>query len=574
MAVDQRYLAFSNKQPGQVGKRTANQEDRAKAAQILVPRLIFILATVALVVAGLIMVYSASFVEAFTNPKITDSSFFFKNQLKWAGVGLIALLLAAFISYRIWNYHPAIRSWASWIPWLVVVLLLVYTLAIGNEENGAQRWSDVFGNNFQASEFAKIAILLVSAMLLVKLHNGAEIKKIVVLAAMAIGLPVLLIMLQPDLGTTLIILAGIIAVAWFGELPMKPLAIMVLMAVFIAAGIIILPGLFGHADFRPARIDAWLDPWSMAENEGYQIINSLFAFAGGGLTGVGLGMSHQKYLYLPNAHNDSIFPIIGEEFGLLGTVFVVLLFLVFLYSAFRIARNASDFYGRIIAGSAASMIGSQAFLNMFCATNLFPLTGKPLPFFSAGGSSLITTLILVGLILNVSLRSTIPDAASARRDQLLILEGGRAKASAAIPVAATQRIAAEPMKRQTVAVKPRVAKSPGTVKLTWAKSRAPVRKQAKLRAPVREQVKSQTPMPPQAQLREQIQAQAQGSSRYRKPGANIKTAAAKPKLRHMPQRPTPASVHPSLKLSPARRVGQSTIAGRDLKPSTQRSTNR
>ena len=391
--------------------------DRLKAAssQILVPRFLFIFATIALVIFGLVMVYSASFVEAFTDPEIMDSSYFFKHQLELVGLGLVALVIASVVNYRIWD------TWVAWIPWAIITVLLVLTLVFGNEELGGKRWYDLLGYSFQPSEFAKITVLLVSAMLLVKLHHGAQLKYVTVLAAVAIGLPIMLILLQPDLGTTLIALAGIIAIAWFGELPMKPLAIAILLVVFLGAGMVMLAG------FRMARIDAWLDPWAYSADEGYQIVNSFYAFADGGFAGVGLGMSHQKYLYLPQPQNDLIFPIIGEEFGLIGTVSVVLLFLLFLYAAFRIARNAPDFYGRILAGSAAAMIGFQAFLNMLCMANLLPLTGKPLPFFSAGGSSIIVTLILVGLILNVSFRSSAPDVASKRRDELLILEGGRSK---------------------------------------------------------------------------------------------------------------------------------------------------
>jgi cell division protein FtsW len=213
---------------------------------------------------------------------------------------------------------------------------------------------------------------------------------------------------------------GIVAVAWFGELSMKPLAVIVLVIAAIAAGAILIAG------FRMGRIDAWLDPWAYASDEGYQIVNSFYALADGGVSGVGLGMSHQKYLYLPQPHNDLIFPIIGEELGLIGAVSVVLLFLLFLFAAYRIAHYAPDLHGRVIAGAAASMIGVQAFLNMLCMVNLLPMTGKPLPFFSAGGSSIIVTLMLVGLVINVSLRSTVPDEATERRDQLLIIEGGRA----------------------------------------------------------------------------------------------------------------------------------------------------
>ena len=395
------------------------------AADVLQPRLFLILSALALLVFGLVMVYSASFVWAFTNDAIgNDSMYYFKRQLFSVGVGLVAMLLATVISYRIWN------TVVSWIPWAAISVLLILTFIDGNSELGGQRWIDIFGFNFQPSEFAKITIVLVGAALVIKLYKGEQIKNIVLLAALAIGLPMLFILLQPDLGTTLIIAAGVIAVAWFGELPLKTLAIVILCAVFLGAAMILLAG------FRMNRIDAWLDPWSLASEEGYQIVNSFYAFAGGGVSGVGLGLSHQKYLYLPQPQNDLIFPIIGEEFGLIGTILVVLLFLLFLYAAFRIAHNAPDFHGRIIAGSAASLIGFQAFLNMFCMTNLLPLTGKPLPFFSAGGSSIVTTLILVGLILSVSFRSRTPGVASKRaskrRDEMLIIEGGKAASSKAV----------------------------------------------------------------------------------------------------------------------------------------------
>ena len=390
----------------------ANNAVASAAAQIMIPRLLFIVSTIAILVFGLVMVYSASFVEAFTDPSISSSSYYFTHQLMLVGVGLVIMVIAMVVDYRIWS------GWASWIPWVIVTLLLIFTLAFGNTELGGTRWIDLFGFSFQPSEFAKITMVLVAGTLAIKVHDTGRVRQIALTAGLAIGLPILFILLQPDLGTAIIALAGLIAVAWFGELPMKALGIAILLVVFVGAAMIMLAG------FRMSRIDAWLNPWAVASDEGYQIINSFYAFAGGGVFGVGLGMSHQKYLYLPEPQNDLIYPIIGEEFGLMGTVLVVVLFLVFLYAAFRIARNAPDFYGRIIAGAAAAMVGFQAFLNMLCMVGLLPLTGKPLPFFSAGGSSIIVTLICVGLILNVSLRTKLPDPASLKRDKLFIIDGG------------------------------------------------------------------------------------------------------------------------------------------------------
>ncbi len=382
-------------------------------AKILAPRLILILSTIALVIFGLVMVYSASFVEAYTNPEIADSAHIFRRQAILVGVGIVLMIAAALLDYRVWNTR------LTWIIWLVVVALLVATMFVGTEINGGTRWVSVFGQQFQPSEFAKVAMILLASTLVIQLRESLNITPTIITIGVAVGLPVALIMLQPDLGTTLIIFAGIIAVAWFGELSMKPIAIAGMLVLFIAASAVMLAG------FRMDRIDAWLDPFSYASSSGYQIVNSFYAFADGGIAGVGLGMSHQKYLYLPEPYNDLIFPIIGEEFGMIGCIVVILLFLAFLYASFRIARNAPDIYGRMVAGAAATMIGFQAFLNMLCMVGLFPMTGKPLPFFSAGGTSMIVTLILTGLILNVSLRSKVIDEAKERREELMIFEGGQ-----------------------------------------------------------------------------------------------------------------------------------------------------
>jgi cell division protein FtsW len=418
LATKGRSLSPKAKAPAPARNSITPAAQRRKTptpARILAPRLVFIASAAALLIFGLIMVYSASFVEGFTNPDIQDSSYIFRRQVMLAGIGFVALLVALVLDYRAWN------SPLAWLPWAVVLALLILTWVMGNEGLGGRRWIDLFGLNLQPSEFAKAAVLLAAGMLLVRLREGEGSTALLLMIAACVGLPTLFILFQPDLGTALIVLAGIVAIAWFGELSLKPLAILGLLVVAVGVGAI------RFAGFRTSRIDAWLDPWAHSEDAAYQIVNSFYALADGGVTGVGLGLSHQKYLYLPQPHNDLIFPIIGEELGLIGALLVVVLFLVFLLSAFLIARNAPDLYGRVVAGAAASMIGFQAFLNMLCMVNLLPMTGKPLPFFSAGGSSIIVTLILVGLILNVSLRSLRPDAADERRDQLLIINGGRTR---------------------------------------------------------------------------------------------------------------------------------------------------
>jgi cell division protein FtsW len=471
----------------------------AMPAHILGPRLLFIITTLALVIFGLVMVYSASFVEGFTDPNIQDSSYIFKRQLLLVGVGIVVLVITLIIDYRVWN------SFISWIPWVAILVLLILTWAMGNEELGGRRWFDLFGLNLQPSEFAKVALILIAGMLLNKLRAGADAYRQAVFAAVAIGLPILFILLQPDLGTALIALMGIVAVAWFGGFSMKPLAIIVAGVVVVGASAILLAG------FRMDRIDAWLDPWAYASEGGYQIVNSFYALADGGVSGVGLGMSHQKYLYLPQPHNDLIFPIIGEELGLIGVVLVVVLFLLFLFSAFRIARHASDLYGRVIAGSAAAMIGFQAFLNMLCMVNLLPMTGKPLPFFSAGGSSIIVTLMLAGLILNVSLRSRLPDEATERRDQLLIIEGGRVPTRSIGQSFPKWQPNQSPMRAQSAKLsssKKGFRKPPApseAVKKAPLRS-APARKKQAVRSPLRAQTQTQT----QTQTKTQVSSRQAG----------------------------------------------------------------
>jgi cell division protein FtsW len=558
----------------------SRRKREAPPANILAPRLLFIISTTVLVVFGLIMVYSASFVEGFTNPNIQDGSYIFRHQLLLAGAGVLALGATMAIDYRVWN------SPLSWLPWAIVVVLLALTWAMGNEELGGRRWFDLFGYNLQPSEFAKVAMLLVAGMLVVRLHKGGEMTPLLFMIAAAIGLPVAFILLQPDLGTTLIALAGIVADAWFGELSMKPVAAFGLIVLLIGLGAIFLAG------FRMARIDAWLDPWAYASDSGYQIVNSFYALADGGVTGVGLGMSHQKYLYLPQPHNDLIFPIIGEELGLIGAVVVVLLFLVFLLSAFLIARNAPDLYGRVVAGSAAAMIGFQAFLNMLCMVNLLPMTGKPLPFFSAGGSSLVVTLILVGLILNVSLRSSSSAAADQRRDQLLIIEGGRPGPSIGWPVLFGGGQRQQPVQGKGGDKNRAQARPPGS-----SRGRAPVGAQAQSQTRFRRQPtqaygssaakaakgaqgaqKGQLRRPPARKAasaapgRSNAAARNAAPTRKPPPGAPGRNPTRSSTPSHQPagQAPRRSAVNPALSLSPARNPKRPARAPAPASPKASR----
>ena len=195
--------------------------------------------------------------------------------------------------------------------------------------------------------------------------------------------------------------------------------LLVLLALMVVAGV----GLAAYG-FRSDRILAWLKPWENTDGVAYQIVNSFYAFGDGGIFGLGLGMSRQKYSYLPEAHNDFIFAIIGEELGLVGSLAVILLFMLFIYAGLQIAHRAPDLMGRMLAGASTVIIGFQAFLNILCVIGLLPITGKPLPFISYGGSSIIASLIFVGLILSVSFHSTLNDPGERRRRGFQVIQGG------------------------------------------------------------------------------------------------------------------------------------------------------
>lgn len=381
-------------------------------ANIMVPRMLLILSSMALLILGLVMIYSASSVTALQ--EYGDSAHYFKNQIIYAVVGTIVVIVLARIDYRFWE------SKFSWVLWAIEIVLLLFTAVFGKSgSSGAQRWISLGAlGTLQPSEFAKIVVLISLGAYLVKYQEGViSLKRFLVFAGIIIVVPLGLIIAQPDLGTTVIVVLTVLCVLWFGEVDFKPIlilipVILVLVVIAIAA-----------EPYRLKRVVTFFNPFNDPLGDGYQLVNSLYAFGSGGISGVGLGLSRQKFLYLPEAHTDFIFAVIGEELGLVGTLCTVALFLVFIYAGIQIARHAPTNFGRILAGSATSAIGLQAFLNMACTLGLFPVTGKPLPFISAGGSSLMATLILVGMILGVSYHSTSDSRAARSRGELRVYEG-------------------------------------------------------------------------------------------------------------------------------------------------------
>ncbi|MBR3690828.1 MAG: cell division protein FtsW [Eggerthellaceae bacterium] len=390
-----------------------SRKNTGDPADILGPRIILMLAVLALVLIGLVMVYSTSSVNAIEEGLSTTH--YIVRQVAFTLIGLgLAVVLYKFIPYRWWG-----GKWV-WIVWGVAVVLLILTALIGIEEYGAKRWLGVGSFTIQPSEFVKIAFVLMAARILYDARNETITSTAALAQAIVlIIVPVMLLYLtQSDLGTTLIILIGVYAVMWLGEVPSKAM-----IALAVVGFLFALYAVFGTG-YRSDRM-VYLNPWDDGQGgygTGYNIIRSYYALAEGGLFGVGLGNSHEKYQYLFASESDFIFAILGEELGMAGCLLVIGLFLTVLYAGLRIARSAPDDLGVMIAGGLVIMLVFQAFLNMGCVIGVLPTTGKPLPFVSHGGSSMMSSMIIVGLILSVS-RAAEEEVAmyERRRDDLRVV---------------------------------------------------------------------------------------------------------------------------------------------------------
>jgi cell division protein FtsW len=349
-----------------------------------------LLTIAALIAFGLVMVYSASVVTAYTT--FGNQYYYLIRQAIYAGVGLLAMLALMRLDY---HYLRAVS-----LPGLLVSLVLLVAVLLpgtGAEAYGAQRWLRIFGFQLQPIEFLKVAVLIYMAHWFIsKREQVRDFANGFIPFVVLLSVIVALLLMQPDLGTATVVV--VMAVSIFFVAGAHPLQL----ALFLcAAGLALVP-LIRMAPYRMARILAFLDPWERPLGLGYHVVQALMAFGAGGLTGVGLGVGRQKFLYLPFPHTDSIFAVIGEELGLVGTLSVLLLFVFFAYRGIRIAWYAPDQFGRLLATGATCVIVFQAFINMGVLTSSIPFTGITLPFISSGGSSLIAKLITCGILLSVS----------------------------------------------------------------------------------------------------------------------------------------------------------------------------
>lgn len=358
------------------------------------PDFVLFLTVLMLLSVGLVMVFSSS--EYVTMVRYGDSFYFFKRQLLWALLGLIAMFgMMNFDYYRL-------KRWIGPIIIIGLALLVAVLIpGIGQVVNGARRWINLGFTSFAPAELVKLCMIMFVAFGLSKKKDSIQsfregLLPYLLVMALAAGL----ILLQPDLGTT-IVLCGTIFIMFFaaGARISHLGGLMGLGVMGVALAIYLEP-------YRMSRFLAFLDPGKDPQGTGYHIIQSLYALGSGGLFGLGLGQSKQKFLYLPENHTDFIFAILGEELGFIGASLVVLLFIMLVWRGLKVAVTSPDPFASLLAAGITSGIALQAIINMGVVTGSMPVTGVPLPFISFGGTSLLFTLAGVGIVLNISKYTT------------------------------------------------------------------------------------------------------------------------------------------------------------------------
>ena len=341
----------------------------------------------ALVAIGIIMVFSASYYDALYKHK--DVFYFLKKELTWVPVELVALVVMMLIDYHLLKKFTV-------FAYGVTVVALVAVLFVGSTINGAKRWLNIAGISFQPSELAKYVIVFFLAMMIDKYGKVNRNWKIPLIYLGSAALFALLVYKENNLSIAAIIMFVAFIMIFVSGMSFKET--FALIGIGGVAGTI---GIFS-SDYRTERFISFLDPWKYANDEGYQLVHSLYALGSGGLFGVGLGNSKQKALYMPEPHNDFIFSIIGEELGLIGCIFVIAIFVVLIVSGIKVASRAKDRYGKLLATGIISVIAVQAIINIAVVTGSMPVTGVPLPFISYGGTSLVFNLAAMGVLLNIS----------------------------------------------------------------------------------------------------------------------------------------------------------------------------
>ena len=353
------------------------------------------LVTLGLVAFGLVMVYSATSASAALGNG--DPMSYLKRQAIYALLGVVAMTALARFDYHRLRYLA--------VPLLLTAFALcAAVLVVAPEINGARRWFLLGPASFQPSELAKLALCLFAAVYLARRRAprtfGELLRPLGLVTAVFCGL----IVLEPDLGTTIAVCVMMLAILLVASVPVRLLAV----AAVLAAGVGMIA--IWAEPYRRARVFSFLDPWSDAQGSGFQIVQAMIGIGSGGITGEGLGEGVQKVLYLPEAHTDMIFAVVGEELGLVGSALVICGFAAFAFAGFRIAMRCRDPFGKLLAAGLTALVCGQATINLAAVLGIAPLTGIPLPFVSYGGSSLVVLLAGVGILLNIAVNGEVVTA--------------------------------------------------------------------------------------------------------------------------------------------------------------------
>jgi cell division protein FtsW len=348
---------------------------------------ILVLVTLALVAFGMVMVYSATSASAAIGGG--NSVYYLKRQGIYALFGVALLVLASR-----WNYH-SLRHMA---PVLVLgtLLLLVIALVGGDSVNGARRWIQLGSATFQPSELAKLALGVWTALYLARRPVPRTLGELTKPVGLMMAVFCALILAEPDLGTVIALCLMVGAMLLVAGAPIKMLS-----TATVVVGALVLLAIWVEP-YRRTRIFSFVNPWDDAQGAGFQTVQAMIGLGSGGIFGVGLGEGVQKVFYLPEAHTDMIFAIIGEELGLVGVTLVIAAYAAFAWAGLRIALRSRDRFGKALAAGLTTLVCGQAALNLAAVVGIAPLTGIPLPLVSYGGTSLVVMLTLVGILLNIA----------------------------------------------------------------------------------------------------------------------------------------------------------------------------
>ena len=381
-------------------------------------------ATIGLALFGVVMVYSASALLAQSE---NHSHFYYvKKQAIWTAMGFVAMLIAMQFDYN------RLRDRRIVYGLLMLTASMLIVVFAFSPVNGARRWIKFSGFSVQPSEISKLALAIFLAYFLER-RAGEErdFWRTFIPCGVATALLAVLVVAEPDLGTSLMLAVTFLVVTYAAGARLSHLAMAAAPAFMVAAGLLI------FVPWRLARLVTFLDPWADPQKSGFQVVQSLIAVGSGGTNGLGFAQGKQKMLFLPFAHSDFIFAVIGEELGLLGTLTVLLIFAVFLWRGIRTSLLAPDRFGRLLSLGIVTGIVAQALFNISVVLSLVPTKGIPLPFISYGGSSLVPTLAAVGILLNISQQTT----GSVSRGLLPSQSASQAKGPRKLRVAPARRIA-------------------------------------------------------------------------------------------------------------------------------------